>query len=488
MSAAASPYLLNDYRDYAAPPKGWDAADALQDGWTRDDVAAFIQDATEDYLPDVHSPEFSLLDASGSGSDNPRPATPLDKNTPFRSKFGALYFEQIFTERDELEYLVKGVVTRGEVSMLVGPSQSGKSFFATDMALRIARGEPFLTTTKGATPRTKRGGVVYIAGEGGRGLKRRIKAHVKYYGITSKDFPYVLIPQPVDFATGKEQTDFLIEETKHYSSVFKGKHGVGVELLVVDTFSSTTAGANENSSEDVSRILGRMHKVARECGCAVMIVHHMNASGTRERGHSSLRANVDSVIEVVKSDSNDHEGRLIRKAKVTKQKDGEDGTTWNFVLCPVVLGLDEDGEEIKSCVIRSPAGNASNALESEEQSILGNTSKIFFDYLEETIDKHGVSPPYGIGAPSYVKAVTLQQWREVMQPRVIREGESEDDLIARIQKARNRVVEVLLSKKLIEKSGEYVWRTTNQPFRKPAPTVGEAKQTASYSLTKDGFF
>lgn len=50
---ASPPYLYADWLCGRAPPKGWDAADAVADGWTEDDLFAFIQAAARPWTPPV---------------------------------------------------------------------------------------------------------------------------------------------------------------------------------------------------------------------------------------------------------------------------------------------------------------------------------------------------------------------------------------------------------------------------------------------------
>jgi hypothetical protein len=88
----------------------------------------------------------------------------------FASRFHAIPWADLENPGPEHEWLIKGILTRGERSMLVGPSQSGKSFLCLDLAMSIARGEPFFGL------RSKRGGVVYQAGEGGKESQGRQKA------------------------------------------------------------------------------------------------------------------------------------------------------------------------------------------------------------------------------------------------------------------------------------------------------------------------
>ena len=59
---------------------------------------------------------------------------------PFKSAFGAVPWLEFGKPGPSYEYLIKGVLTKGEQSMLLGESQSGKSFLAIDIAMAVARG------------------------------------------------------------------------------------------------------------------------------------------------------------------------------------------------------------------------------------------------------------------------------------------------------------------------------------------------------------
>ena len=67
-------------------------------------------------------------------------------------------------------YLVKGWLARGAVSMLYGPSNTGKSFLALDIAHHVAKGAPW------GGRRVRQGNVLYVAAEGGSGFNNRVAA------------------------------------------------------------------------------------------------------------------------------------------------------------------------------------------------------------------------------------------------------------------------------------------------------------------------
>ncbi|WP_185803976.1 AAA family ATPase [Pontivivens nitratireducens] len=67
-------------------------------------------------------------------------------------------------------YMVKGWLDRNCLSMLYGPSNAGKTFVALDIAMHIAAGQPW----RGL--RVNGGPVLYIAAEGGAGIRNRLAA------------------------------------------------------------------------------------------------------------------------------------------------------------------------------------------------------------------------------------------------------------------------------------------------------------------------
>jgi len=90
---------------------------------------------------------------------------------PFVSRYGMLPWADLDRPGAEMEWLVDDMLTCGDKSIIGGPSQSGKSFLAIEIARCIAMGEPFLGHP------VRQGLVIYQAGEGARGIKNRFRAY-----------------------------------------------------------------------------------------------------------------------------------------------------------------------------------------------------------------------------------------------------------------------------------------------------------------------
>ncbi len=236
-------------------------------------------------------------------------------------------------------WIIKGVLPQADLAVLFGESGSGKSFAALDMAVDIAMGTPW----RGKITRTGR--VVYVAAEGAGGFRNRLKAIAAQRGLELDDIPIGVI---ADVPNMLEKSDAL--------DVAKAIHAAGgADLVIMDTWAQVTSGANENSGEDMGRALAHCKGIKRATGALVLLVHHSGKDSSKgARGWSGLRAAADVELEVIRNDN-------ARSITVTKLKDGEDGAEFAFRLENVVLGIDEDGEEITSCIVEHGEGTVSRA-------------------------------------------------------------------------------------------------------------------------------
>ena len=116
-------------------------------------------------------------------------------------------------------------------------------------------------------------------------------------------------------------------------------------VVIIDTLNRAAPGLDENSSQDMGRILAGMKRLQEITGGLVIAVHHTGKDASKGmRGHSSLHAALDGAIEVERT-------ATTRSWSAAKVKDGEDGKQVPFQLHRIVLGADADGDEISSCAV-----------------------------------------------------------------------------------------------------------------------------------------
>jgi len=230
--------------------------------------------------------------------------------------------------KDGAKPLIKGLLDQGAMTILYGESNVGKTFVAMDIAFHIALGKPY------AGLRVTQQPVVYVAAEGGSGVRKRIAALIEHYGQGVTSAPLLVLTTPVNLL--KEDAD--LKPLIAAMQAMEPKPG----LIVLDTLSRVLAGGDENSSTDMGALVKHFDILRSALGAHLLAVHHTGKDRARgARGHSLLRAATDTEIEVADN-----------VIGVTKQRDLDKSFESGFTLAPVVLGMDADGDPVSSCVVQ----------------------------------------------------------------------------------------------------------------------------------------
>ena len=233
-----------------------------------------------------------------------------------------------FAKGESPQWYIKGLLPKAGLAMIYGESGAGKSFFVLDIICAIARGIDW------CGHKVQQAEVVYIAAEGVGGVRNRLNAYANHYGISLDDLPVGIIRNAPDLRS--DDYKLLVQRI-----IDDG----GANIIVVDTLAQASPGANENASEDMGKVINRCKLLHEMTGALVLLIHHSGKDSTRgARGWSGIKGALDAEIEVIQ----DKNGR---KARVTKQKDGESGKEFHFTLHSIVLGSDEDGDPVTSCVV-----------------------------------------------------------------------------------------------------------------------------------------
>lgn len=239
---------------------------------------------------------------------------------------------------DELErrsaavrWQVKSVIPADSLGMLFGASGTFKSFIALDHSLHVAHGMEWMGR------RTNQGPVVYVAAEGGAGIFRRVDAWHRHHGLPlAPNFRVCIVPLVLS----------IVEHVEALATAIAGMPDAP-GLVYIDTLSQTFEG-DENSATDISAYLRLINSLIRaRFGCTVIVVHHSGHAATeRPRGSSAITANVDFLFGAYRPDASIPQARV----DVIKQKDGDKLASQGFELRRLVLGHDEDGDELSSLV------------------------------------------------------------------------------------------------------------------------------------------
>lgn len=373
---------------------------------------------------------------------------------PFVSQFGGIAFEQLDEPGPEHAHVIDGLITVGDKSVLGGASQSGKSFLAIHMAMCIATAMSFFGR-RILTP----GLVIYQAGEGGRGIKKRFRAWRQHFDIPKdKRVPVYILQSKVDIHSHEGDTAKLIAEIKGIEHIY----GMPVVALFIDTLQKAQGMADENSGRDMGTVMANVDRIADAVpGCHVCLVHHMNAGGTKLRGHTSVYAGVDQVILV----SKDPETRL-RTAVLDKQKDEEDGAKILFELMQIEIGYRAvDGNPITSCVTLPIGGQLELKVAgaAKDRAVqLTSQQKNILTALKDALVEHGEPPPASLKLPrSITVVVQFKYWRDCYAA-IAADAEAQS-----MKRALTRAGERLYSLGIIGKANPYVWLTGRATVETP---------------------
>ncbi len=328
-----------------------------------------------------------------------------------------------FTNSD----LVEGFLPRSGISTIYGESGSGKSFLALDVGMSIARGFPWHGRT------CEEGLVVYIACEGQEGMKKRIAGYLQHHKIR-QNTPFCLLPCSVDLLNPKADVNPLIEQINACAEEFK----TPVVWIVIDTLWRAMVGGDENSSRDMSAVISNIGLLAEACSAHVSLIHHCGKNGHRGmRGHSSLHAAMDTVIEVQKK-----QNRIL--ATVVKQKDGAEGIKMSFHLKEIPV-RDRYGNLEKSCILET-------TLMTDREGTLSKAPQVALRVLKECIAKKIPNSKEAQSFADKAGCILLQEWQQCCDDENISNSDKPDSK----KRAFKRAVEALQKANRIRVIGDYV--------------------------------
>ncbi len=396
------------------PLDGWDAADA-----TWEQAVDLLENA-----PDFQKPAETQVSA--------------------RSLDERMECWAVVEPTTEARYLVKGVMDTGTLIMIYGDSGSGKSFFTMDLIAHISH------SAKWRGHRTSGGRIVYVAGEGGEGVRRRIKAlriRNPAWDFTNLDVVYGAVN-----LTRPDEVHALIAKL----------HDNPPTLIVFDTLARCTLGMDENSAQDMGIVIEGLDKIRTQLECATLVVHHSGKDKSLgARGSSALRAAVDTEVEITAK----HE------IKFTKQKDLEAAKPMFFELETIDLGPDNEGDARTTAFVR-----VSDKPDKLGQKLDGK-QKAYMRAMTDAIVEHG-SQKHGSDLPD-CKVVTLDQWKA----QCIKHGAVAKDIKEDSQRrAFERIVDNAVKAELVIVFDSFVWpirtaRTSSDKLGQFATHVSDNSDT-----------
>lgn len=205
-----------------------------------------------------------------------------------RDHFNGALTRELVKALPPVEWLVDGWLPAVGLSGVYGPPGIGKTLFLLHVEDCVLRGRPLFGHP------VQRGATMYYAGEGAEHMPARWRAldHVHLKDEDDEVAPHLYLPDAtVDLARPQDVAAVL--NTK---ALLERDHGVPVKLVVIDPLAEYMTG--DENGEDMDRASRGARAIATIGQCAVVIGHHTNASGERERGSEKPRARAEAWLRM----------------------------------------------------------------------------------------------------------------------------------------------------------------------------------------------
>jgi KaiC/GvpD/RAD55 family RecA-like ATPase len=367
---------------------------------------------------------------------------PFDNGDPRdepKRRFELLWFRDVVPALDAHDF-VEDLLGDSQFSVVYGESNCGKTFFALDLALHLAQGKPWFNRE------TRQTGVIYVAMEGGHGIRNRISAFKQHYGLDDAQVSLAVIPQTVSLLNNQADVQALIEEVANAARLIEGPIG----LIIFDTLSRALSGGDENSSEDMGALVRNVDLIRKMTNAHVMFIHHSGKDAARgARGHSLVRAATDTEIEVFRDQDSG-----ISTAQVKKQRELETNGMMSFKLLSLEVGRTPRQKPVNSCVLE-PLDIAVDRRTKEKPAALPPLAKIALASLTDCILAGGQIPVMNQHIPSNTRCVTIAAWKQATDSRTVAEAKPESQ-----RRAFKRAADVLVERGHIAMWQSLVWLTS----------------------------
>ena len=225
-------------------------------------------------------------------------------------------------------YVIKGLLAPGDVGCIYGAPGAGKSLISPHLGFAVAQGRSAFDM------RTKPGSVFYVAAEDPHGMRGRVSALKLRHGDAER------------FMVVEGVSDLLAKESPDLKALYQVVKKQKPALMFIDTLAMAFPGLEENSAEDMGRVVAIARKLASH-GTAVVLIHHDTKAGTpTPRGHSLLNGALDVAVQLFARD----ESGIVR-GKLTKNRNGSCDRDIAFRIATEAMGDDEDGDPITFALV-----------------------------------------------------------------------------------------------------------------------------------------
>lgn len=219
---------------------------------------------------------------------------------------------ELLDKTTEIEYLIKPYLPKGVVGILHGDPGSSKSLLSLYFAISILSGKDFFGCP------VKKGRVCIISFEEST---ERIANRLKHILVNTDTNRFVL--ENLVIADFSSKFINFIDNEKDFEDLKTILNSSQFDLIIIDTFRRFAVDTDENTSNDTSKVLGKISEMTNARATA-LVLHHNNKQKTM-RGSTALEGNSRFVLGLIK----DSISNLVT-LKVEKNNEGPIGKNTEF--------------------------------------------------------------------------------------------------------------------------------------------------------------
>lgn len=277
-----------------------------------------LADGSEMIYPEINL-EAAAVDASHANGNGPAAAGAASSFTPLSIR------DLIAKQFKPQQFLIEGLLAKGNLAILGGRPKSGKTFLGIQAARCIDEGLPFLGRE------TLKSRVLYYALEDGA---RRMRERAMLIKWQPQEAAIMLKIANLDDGQGGPGPG--VDE------IFQQVTDGGFDLVIIDTLIAAMSGrTDERDNSSMGAIINALAQVAHDTERAILILHHTGKALNPDdifstlRGASAIRGayDVGLILErkpgereaILHAESRDYDIRnmTLRQA--------ENGAGWEFV-------------------------------------------------------------------------------------------------------------------------------------------------------------
>jgi hypothetical protein len=203
------------------------------------------------------------------------------------------------------DWLVRGLIERGTRGLMAAPPKAGKSLLFLDLVICMALRDSFL----GAPKYHREVKTAVISREDGPGLvHRRLSQLAAGRGLSAKALDSNLLVN-----TERQSSTFRIDVQRDLDEMAEWLRAGEVEFTVIDVLNRIHS-QQENSSDDMTRVMQRFDELAEKSGSQICVIHHTSKSGGI-KGSTSIEAWADYVCRLEPDVGDESIKKLLLKTK-----------------------------------------------------------------------------------------------------------------------------------------------------------------------------